>query len=135
MRSFPVAPLDEVRDWLNRAAVVAVPSVTAANGDSEGLPTVILEAQAMEAPVVATRHSGIPEGMSAGLADLLVGERDSKALAHSLLTLLKDPQSARDVSDAPQGSSCPPASTSRDRPPDSKTSTGELMRSNQDSPS
>jgi glycosyltransferase involved in cell wall biosynthesis len=31
------APADIVRQWMLRAAVVAVPSVVAANGDSEGL--------------------------------------------------------------------------------------------------
>ena len=59
-------PLDQVRAWINRAAVVIVPSVTASNGDSEGLPTTVLEAQAMETPVVASRHSGIPEGVLEG---------------------------------------------------------------------
>jgi glycosyltransferase involved in cell wall biosynthesis len=88
-------PIDEVRRWMNRAAVVAVPSVTAANGDSEGLPTVILEAQAMGAAVVATRHSGNPEGVAEGSTAILVPERDAAALAAALRVFLSEPEKAR----------------------------------------
>ena len=66
------------------SSVVAVPSVTAADGNSEGLPTVILEAQAMETPVVATRHAGNAEGLAAGSSALLVEERDIEGLARSI---------------------------------------------------
>lgn len=88
-------PLPEVRDWLARASVVAVPSVTAANGDSEGLPTVILEAQAMETPVVATRHAGNAEGVAEGHSALIVAERDVEALAGGLRRFLEDPDAVR----------------------------------------
>jgi glycosyltransferase involved in cell wall biosynthesis len=81
-------PTEEVRDWLAKASVVAIPSVTAVNGDTEGLPTVLLEAQSMETPVVATRHSGIPEGMRPGATGELVEERDYRALAESLHSFL-----------------------------------------------
>lgn len=77
-------PLPQVRDWLGRASVVAVPSVTAADGDSEGLPTVILEAQAMGAPVVTTRHAGNAEGVIEGRTALLVDERDVVGLAKAI---------------------------------------------------
>ncbi|WP_243665170.1 glycosyltransferase, partial [Rhodothermus marinus] len=41
--------------------VLLVPSQTAADGDQEGLPNVIIEGLAAGIPVVATRHAGIPE--------------------------------------------------------------------------
>ncbi|MGH7129107.1 MAG: glycosyltransferase, partial [Planctomycetaceae bacterium] len=85
-------PLDQVKDWLGRASVVAVPSVTAADGDCEGLPTVILEAQAMGTPVVATRHSGIPEGVIENRSALLVAERDVGALAEALRIFMEKPE-------------------------------------------
>jgi glycosyltransferase involved in cell wall biosynthesis len=88
-------PLEEVKRWLGRARVVAVPSVTAANGDSEGLPTILLEAQAMATPVVATRHSGIPEGVKDGATAELVEERDVAALAQKLRTFLESEAKAR----------------------------------------
>jgi colanic acid/amylovoran biosynthesis glycosyltransferase len=83
--------LTQVRDWLEKASVVVVPSVTAANGDSEGLPTVILEAQAMGTPVVATRHAGNAEGLLEGQSALLVDERDVAGLAEAIEFFLTNP--------------------------------------------
>ena len=90
----------EVRDWLEKASVVAVPSVTAANGDSEGLPTILLEAQAMAVPIVATRHSGIPEGVIDGKTAELIEDRDSSALADKLQSFLECPSKARAFGEA-----------------------------------
>lgn len=87
-------PVAEVRHWLERARVVAVPSVIASDGDSEGLPTVLLEAQAMEVPIVATRHSGIPEGVQEGVTAELVDERDVRGLAESLRGFLSSAEKA-----------------------------------------
>jgi glycosyltransferase involved in cell wall biosynthesis len=83
--------LPEVRKWLGRACVAVVPSVTAADGNSEGLPTVILEAQAMGTPVVATRHAGNAEGLIEGKSALLVAERDVDGLAQALRFLWMNP--------------------------------------------
>jgi glycosyltransferase involved in cell wall biosynthesis len=85
-------PLAEVRAWLGRASVVVVPSVTAASGDSEGLPTVILEAQAMGTPVIATRHAGNAEGVVEGRSALLVDERDVPGLADAIRFFVDNPQ-------------------------------------------
>jgi colanic acid/amylovoran biosynthesis glycosyltransferase len=83
-------PLKQVKEWLARSCVVAVPSVTARNGDSEGLPTVILEAQAMGTPVVATRHAGNAEGVAEGRSALVVAERDVKGLADGIRFFLEN---------------------------------------------
>jgi len=84
-------PSAEVRNWVARASVVVVPSVTAANGDSEGLPTVILEAQAMSTPVIATRHAGNAEGVLEGRSALVVDERDVPGLAASIRFFVENP--------------------------------------------
>jgi glycosyltransferase involved in cell wall biosynthesis len=86
-----LAPRD-VRHWLERASVVVVPSVTASDGNSEGLPTVILEAQAMGTPVVATRHAGNAEGVAEGRSALLVDERDVGGLADAIRFFLQNPR-------------------------------------------
>jgi glycosyltransferase involved in cell wall biosynthesis len=86
----------EVRDWLQRAAVLCLPSCTAANGDAEGLPGVLLEAAASGVPVVATRHGGIAEAVEDGTTGFLVRERDTAALAAALDALLEsEPLRAR----------------------------------------
>lgn len=75
----------EVALEMARADLLVVPSVTARDGDMEGLPTVIVEAMATGLPVVGTRHSGIPEIVEAGVTGWLVDERDEPALAEALV--------------------------------------------------
>lgn len=87
-------PVDEVKEWIERARVVAVPSVIARDGDSEGLPTILLEAQALETPLVATRHSGIPEGLIEDETAFLVDEKDIDSLALGLRSFLESPDLA-----------------------------------------
>lgn len=72
------------------ADIMTVPSVTASNGDAEGLPTVIVEALASGLPVVATRHGGIGEVIRDGENGLLVEERDSIGLGNSIKRLVED---------------------------------------------
>jgi colanic acid/amylovoran biosynthesis glycosyltransferase len=64
--------------------IMVAPSVTAANGDMEGIPVAIMEAMASGLPVVSTHHSGIPEIISDGVTGYLVPERDTAALAAKL---------------------------------------------------
>jgi len=52
---------------------------------------VILEALAMELPVVSTRHSGIPEVIESGENGLLVPPEEVVPLADALMQLLDDP--------------------------------------------
>ncbi|HCJ50101.1 MAG TPA: glycosyl transferase family 1 [Microbacterium sp.] len=84
-------PASQVAEVLDASALVAAPSKTAANGDTEGLPTVILEAMAAGRPVVATRHAGIPEAVLHGETGLLSVEGDIEALAANLYALLEAP--------------------------------------------
>jgi glycosyltransferase involved in cell wall biosynthesis/GT2 family glycosyltransferase len=50
-----------VRDELERADLLAMPSVIAEDGDRDSMPVVVKEALAMEVPVVATDEVGLPE--------------------------------------------------------------------------
>jgi colanic acid/amylovoran biosynthesis glycosyltransferase len=85
-----VQPMPVVRDWMNCSSLLVAPSVTALQGDSEGLPNVVLEAQAMGLPVVSTTHAGIPEAVVHGETGFLAPERDAQSLAHFSLQLLQD---------------------------------------------
>jgi colanic acid/amylovoran biosynthesis glycosyltransferase len=81
----------EVMRILDGAHLVVVPSVVARDGDEEGLPVVLLEAMAMGLPVVATRHSGIPEVVEDGVSGVLVPERDVQELARAIGALADYP--------------------------------------------
>lgn len=83
-------PLEEVRAWMNRASLVCMPSVTTLSGAAEGFGMVCAEAQAMSKPVVAFRSGAIPEIISHGTTGFLAEERDCKALAQYMVTLLQD---------------------------------------------
>jgi glycosyltransferase involved in cell wall biosynthesis len=72
------------------ATVFTLPCVTGADGDRDGIPNVVLEAMAMECPVVSTRHSGIPEAVVDGVTGILVEPGDPDALADALGRLLDD---------------------------------------------
>jgi colanic acid/amylovoran biosynthesis glycosyltransferase len=69
-------------------------SITAVNGDTEGLPVAILEAMASGLPVISTRHAGIPEAVVDGVTGLLVEEKDVHAMALAMGELLDDPARA-----------------------------------------
>ena len=84
-------PPEVVKSWMNRSLLLAAPSVTASTGDSEGLPTVVVEAQAMGLPVVGSVHAGIPQAVVHGETGFLAAERDWKSLAEHILRLLQDP--------------------------------------------
>lgn len=74
----------EVMATLKRAHIFLLPSCAGANGDREGLPKTIVEAAALELPVVATRHTGIPEIVADAESGFLVAEHDVAALAARL---------------------------------------------------
>jgi glycosyltransferase involved in cell wall biosynthesis len=78
----------ETADWMRRAWLLAAPSITARDGDSEGLPQVVIEAAASGLPAVASDHAGIPEAVEDGRTGFLVAEGDVDALARRLLDLL-----------------------------------------------
>lgn len=61
VKFYGALPSNEVMAFYESVDLMLVPSKTAANGDSEGIPNVLKEAMAVGVPVVSTRHSGIPE--------------------------------------------------------------------------
>jgi colanic acid/amylovoran biosynthesis glycosyltransferase len=84
---------EQVVSALQRSHILVAPSVTAANGDQEGIPNVLKEAMATGMPVVSTYHSGIPELVEHGVSGLLAPERDPAALAALLTELVDHPES------------------------------------------
>jgi colanic acid/amylovoran biosynthesis glycosyltransferase len=80
----------EVLERLHEAAIFVQHSLTPPNGDVEGLPVSILEAMAAGIPVVATRHSGIPEAVEHGRTGILVDEGDIQGMGSAIDSLLRD---------------------------------------------
>ncbi|MEE6272348.1 glycosyltransferase [Georgenia sp. MJ206] len=87
-------PQRQVADVVSRAAVLAAPCVVGADGNRDGLPTVVLEALALGTPCVATPVTGMPEAVAHGRTGLLVPEADALALAAALERVLTEPGSA-----------------------------------------
>ena len=83
-------PQDRVREVVARAAVLAAPCVLGADGNRDGLPTVLLEAMALGTPVVSTPVTGIPEAVHDGETGLLVAPGDPDSLASALGRVLDD---------------------------------------------
>jgi glycosyltransferase involved in cell wall biosynthesis len=83
-------PADQVLIEMQHARVLCAPSIRAANGDAEGLPTVIPEAQASGLPVVTSDRAGASEGMIDGVTGLAFPERDHDALVAALVRYLTD---------------------------------------------
>ena len=81
-----------VRALLSRAHLFVLASVTAADGDQEGTPVSLLEAQAAGLPVLSTRHAGIPEVVLDGETGFLVPERDVDGLAERMAFLASHPE-------------------------------------------
>lgn len=78
---------DETLRLMRAADAFVLCSKTAASGDEEGVPTVLMEAQALGLPCVATRHAGIPECIPDENQWLLAPEGDVTALAQRMQAL------------------------------------------------
>jgi glycosyltransferase involved in cell wall biosynthesis len=85
---------EEVRALVGGAAILAAPCVIGADGNRDGLPTVLLEAMALGTPVVATDVTGIPELVRHERTGLIAPQHDPAALAHQLTRLLDDSELA-----------------------------------------
>jgi glycosyltransferase involved in cell wall biosynthesis len=88
VRIIPKASREEIVSLVKQCRLFCLPSVTAANGDTEGLPVSVLEAMAVGRPVISTWHAGIPEAIEDGKSGYLVQERDVDALAARIKELL-----------------------------------------------
>jgi glycosyltransferase involved in cell wall biosynthesis len=95
VRLLGVRSSEDVAETLNRASLFIQHSVTAPDGNTEGLPVALLEAMASGLPVVATRHSGIPEAVSDGETGILVEENDVQGMMQAIAALLADPGRAQ----------------------------------------
>jgi glycosyltransferase involved in cell wall biosynthesis len=80
-----VVPREQVTREIQRGRIFIL------NSSYEGLPHVVLEAQAAGVPVVATRAGGTPECVQNGLTGCLVEVGDIDQLRETISSLLGDP--------------------------------------------
>jgi len=73
-----------------QADLFVLTSVTASDGDCEGLPVALIEAHASGLPVISTYHAGIPELVEDGSSGFLVNERDIAGVAAKMELLIED---------------------------------------------
>ena len=83
-------PIDKILDAHQYHSILMAPSVTAKDGDMEGLPNTILEAMAKGTLVIASRHAAIPEVIEDKYSGFLVNERDEEALTDMLADILNN---------------------------------------------
>jgi glycosyltransferase involved in cell wall biosynthesis len=83
---------DELVKVYQKSSIFVLPCQVMDNGDRDGIPNVLLEAMAMEIPVVSTDISGIGELVDSGENGFLVPEKNPPALAEALEKLLSQPE-------------------------------------------
>jgi glycosyltransferase involved in cell wall biosynthesis len=91
---------DEVARLLRESGLAVVPSIVDRDGETEGMPTVVLEAMAAGARVVGTAVNGIPDVLRHGHNGWLCPPRDAPALASAILEALDDPGAASRIREA-----------------------------------
>jgi colanic acid/amylovoran biosynthesis glycosyltransferase len=82
----------EVIDFMLSSDIFLLASITAMDGETEGLPMVSLESQLTGMPIMATLHSGFTDSILDGKSGFLVPEKDVDALYHRLKWLIENPQ-------------------------------------------
>lgn len=88
---------EEVLAHYRRADLFVLPSKVSADGDRDGLPNVLMEAQSQRLACLSTNVSGIPELILHGETGWLVEQRDSEAFAAALEKLIRDPGLRQDL--------------------------------------
>lgn len=92
-----VATPGQFRDLLTNSIAFVQHSIVAHNGDCEGTPLAVLEAGAAGLPVIGSRHAGIPDVVLHGQTGLLCGEHDVAEMARNMLSLIENPEIARNM--------------------------------------
>lgn len=81
-------PHDQLAGLYNACNTVVVPSIVTDRNETEGMPTVILEAMAAGRPVVASDVGGISDVVVDGKNGFLVPQKDPQTLAERLIRVL-----------------------------------------------
>ncbi|HII14813.1 MAG TPA: colanic acid biosynthesis glycosyltransferase WcaL [Nanoarchaeota archaeon] len=83
-------PRDITIKMLKESDIFVLPSITSSDGDKEGTPTVLIEAQAAGLPCISTNHAGIPEIVIDKKTGLISDEKDYRAMSTNILRMVRD---------------------------------------------
>ncbi len=99
-----LGPLDQaaVLARYREADLFALPCRVAGDGDRDGLPNVLVEAQSQGLACLSTAVGGVPELIEDGVNGRLVPPDDAEALAAALVHLAADPDARRAMGRAGQ---------------------------------
>ena len=84
-------PQTDVLEQYRKSDLFVLPCRIAKDGDRDGLPNVIVEAQSQAIAVVSTTISGVPELVEDGKNGLLVDQNAPEQLAKALEDLITNP--------------------------------------------
>ena len=87
----------EVVQLLGGATLFALPCVREADGGSDNLPRVIMEAMACALPIISTPIAGVPEMIEQNTTGVLVGENRPDQLAEAIAGMLKNREGTREM--------------------------------------
>jgi colanic acid/amylovoran biosynthesis glycosyltransferase len=82
----------QIVNILDKSHIFLLPSITASNGDEEGIANALKEAMAMGVVAVATRHAGNSELIEDGISGFLVSQKNSKELARKIKYVIDHPE-------------------------------------------
>ena len=85
----------EILERYKTAAIFVLPCVIQKDGGRDIIPNALIEAMAMQLPVISTFITGIPEIVDPGVDGILVPPRDESALAEAIMNLLADEERMR----------------------------------------
>jgi glycosyltransferase involved in cell wall biosynthesis len=75
---------------LNKSKILVMPSIIAEDNDSDGLPTVVMEAMACEIPIISTNIRALPEAVNG--CGILVEQKNPRQIADAIEKLIKNPK-------------------------------------------
>jgi colanic acid/amylovoran biosynthesis glycosyltransferase len=83
-------PQTELVEMLSQSSIFVFPAIHDSAGDTDNLPTVLIEAMASSLPIIATRVAGIPEIVQHNENGILVPEKDPAQLADAIRVMAGD---------------------------------------------
>jgi colanic acid/amylovoran biosynthesis glycosyltransferase len=83
-------PQTDLAEILAQSSIFVFPAIHDSSGDTDNLPTVLIEAMASSLPIVATGVAGIPEIVQQNENGILVPEKDPAQLADAIRVMAGD---------------------------------------------